>query len=63
MLGDLIEFIARIWRADSEMRDRSLLGESELDKQSRRSVAWLCGGIIALLVLGAIAWWWFTRHG
>jgi hypothetical protein len=62
MLGDLIELVARIWRADSEIRDRSLLGESELDKRSRRSVAWLCGGTIALLVLTGVAWWWFTRQ-
>ena len=56
MLGDLIELVARIWHADPEIRDRSLLGESELDKRSRRSVAWLCGGTIAFLVLAGIAW-------
>ncbi len=61
MLADLIELVADIWRADSEIRDRSLLGESEWDKRSRRSVAWLCGGTIALLVLAGMAWWWFTR--
>jgi hypothetical protein len=57
----LIELVARIWLADSEIRDRSVLGDSELDRQSRRFVAWLCGGTIALLVLAGIAWWWFTR--
>jgi len=62
MLGDLIELVARIWHADSEVRDRSLLGESEFDKRSRRSVAWLCGGTIALMVLAGIAWWWFSIH-
>lgn len=62
MLGDLIELVARIWEADSEIRDRSLLGESEMEKRSRRSVAWLCGGVIALLILVGIAWWWFTRQ-
>ena len=61
MLGDLIEFIARIWHTDSQMRDRSLLGESEWDKQSRRFVAWLSGSIIGLLLLVGIAWWWFSR--
>jgi hypothetical protein len=62
MLDYLIEIVARIWHADSEIRDRSLLGESELDKRTRRSVAWLCSGTIALLVLAGIAWWWFTKH-
>ena len=56
MLGSLIDLIARIWEADSEIRDRSLLGESELEKQSRRSVAWICGGAIALLLIAAILW-------
>ena len=61
MLGELIEFVARIWHADSQMRARSLLGESEFDKRSRRFVACLCGGTIALLILAGISWWWFTR--
>jgi hypothetical protein len=61
MIGELIELVAHIWHADSEIRDRSLLGESELDRRSRRSVAWLCSGMIVLLVLAGIAWWWFTR--
>ena len=62
MLGNLIELVARIWHADSEIRDRSLLGESELDKRTRRSVAWLCGSAIVLLVLAGMAWWWFTKQ-
>ena len=61
MLDELIELVARIWHADSEIRDRSLMGESESDKASRRFVRWLCGGTIALLVVAGIAWWWFTR--
>lgn len=59
-LGDLIELVARIWHTDSQMRDRSLFGESELDKQSRRFVARLCGGTILVLILAGIAWWWST---
>ena len=61
MLGDLIELVARIWHADSEIRRRSLLGESESEKRSGRFVAWLCGSTIALLVLAATLWWWFTQ--
>jgi hypothetical protein len=60
MLGDLIELVCRIWKADSEIRDRSLLGESEFDRQSRRSVARLCGGIILLLVIVGVLWWWLA---
>jgi len=62
VLGELIELVVRIWHADSEIRDRSLLGESELEKRSRRSVAWLCGGTITLLILAGVAWWWFARQ-
>ena len=62
MLEALIELVARLWHADSELRDRSLFGESEMDRRSRRSVAWLCGGAIALLILASLAWWWFTQR-
>jgi hypothetical protein len=62
MIGGLIELIATIWPADSEMRDNSLLGESRLDKESRRFVAWLCGGaIVLLLLLPACLVLWFLR--
>ena len=57
MIGDLIDLIASVWRADSELRG-SCLGESRLDRESRRLVAWLCGGaIVLLLALAALAWW------
>ncbi|MSR65394.1 MAG: hypothetical protein EXS18_06395 [Verrucomicrobiae bacterium] len=59
-LGELAEFVSRIWSADSHIRDRSRLGESGMDRQSRRFVAWSCGGIIVLIVLAGIAWWWFA---
>ena len=59
MIGPLIELIARIWEADSEIRDRSVLGESELDKQSRRTVAWICGGAMAILFIAWALWVWF----
>jgi len=57
----LIELVARIWMADSQLRDQSMLGEGEFDKQSRRFVAKLCGGIILLLIVAGTALWWFTR--
>ena len=62
MLVELIEIVARIWRSDSEMRDRSLFGESDMDKQSRRFVAWLCGGTIVLLALAGVLWWFVERR-
>jgi hypothetical protein len=54
-LGNLIELVARIWQANSQMRDRSLFGESELDRPGRRFVAWLCGRAIVLLMLAGLA--------
>ena len=63
MLDGLIELIALIWGADSDMRDSSVVGESEMDRQSRRMVARICGGAIAVLVLlGTLGGlWWFLR--
>jgi len=57
----LIEFVARIWQVDSEIRDRSIFGESEMERDSRRFVNWLCGGIIFVLLVAGFLWWWFTR--
>ena len=61
-IGYLIEFVVRIWDADTEIRDRSILGESEMERDSRRFVAWLCGGIIFVLLVAGFLWWWFTRN-
>ncbi len=41
MLGEIIELIARIWEADSEIRGSGHLGESDFDRDSRRWVAWV----------------------
>jgi len=58
MIDALIELIASIWRADTELRDSSRLGESRLDRDSRRFVARLCGGAITLLLaISGLAWW------
>ena len=62
LIGYLIEFVARIWDADTKIRDGSILGESKLERDSRRSVAWLCGGIIFVLTAIGFCWWWFTSH-
>jgi hypothetical protein len=35
-IGQLIELVAEVWRADSRIRDRSILGESGLEGKSRR---------------------------
>ena len=59
----LVELIAAIWRADSEIRESSILGESEMDRQSRRLMAWLCGGAIVLVVLAGVLWQWLTGGG
>jgi hypothetical protein len=61
LIAQLLELVAIIWEADSNLRDRSVLGESGLERESRRSVAWLCGGAIVLLLLAGFSWWWFTR--
>jgi hypothetical protein len=62
LLAELIECVARVWHADSKIRDDSLFGESESDKRSRRFVGVLCGSVILLLVAGGFMWWWVTRE-
>jgi hypothetical protein len=61
-IGMLIEFVARIWHADAQIRGQSpMTSGSQFDRESRRFVAWLCGGIIVLLLILGLAVWWFTR--
>ena len=61
-IGYLIELVARIWDADTEMRDSSVFGESEMERDARRFIAWLCGGICFVLIVAGFSWWWFTRN-
>jgi len=61
LLNGLFELVIRIWYADSQMRDQSLLGGDEFDRKSRVFVAKVCMGIILLLIIGAFECWWFTR--
>jgi hypothetical protein len=62
IIGDLISLVVNIWEADSDIRRKSpLTYGSEFDKQSRRFVASLCGGIILVLVIAGLVLWWFTR--
>jgi hypothetical protein len=61
-IGRLIHLVASIWHTDSDMRDRSpMTAGSQFDRDSRRFVAWLCGGIIALLLIASLLWRWLTR--
>jgi len=60
LLQGLVELIVAIWRADSEMRESSIVGESEMDRQSRRLMAWLCGGAVVLVVMAGVLWQWLT---
>ena len=55
MIEPLIELIAMIWRADKDLRESSLVGQSELDRKAGRFVGCLCVSAIALILLGAVA--------
>lgn len=60
----MIELVIRVWHADSTIRNQSLLGESPLERKSRRVVAWLCGGaLFVLLILGGWWCWWAWKEG
>ena len=62
MLDQLVYLLMALWNADSEIRDSSLVGQSEMDRKSRSCVAIICGGLIALLLLISgivcVVWWW-----
>jgi hypothetical protein len=56
VIPGILGAITKIWRTDSELREKSLFGESRMDEESRRSVALICGGAaILVLVVGFFA--------
>ncbi len=61
LVESLIELVAGIWRADSELRDNSVFGQSEEDRQNRKWVGWLCGGLILVVVIAGVVWCWFSQ--
>ena len=62
IIGYLIWLVATIWEADSQIRDNSpMTTGSEFDKESRRFVARLCGGIILLVIIAGLVLWWLAR--
>lgn len=52
----LIELIARIWCADSELRNRSIFGESKMEQDARKMWAWIFAGGLVLLVVAWLIW-------
>lgn len=56
MLDGVIELVSTLWNADRQIRDSSMVGESEMDRRSRRWVSIMCGTVITLLVLAGIIW-------
>jgi hypothetical protein len=60
MFDSIAEIIRLIWQADTDRRDGSVTGESEMDRSSRRMVAWICGALIALLSVASALWWWLV---
>ena len=51
ILEPLIRLVKFVWDADAHLRESSVVGESEMDRQSRRRLAWICGSIITVLLL------------
>ncbi len=66
MIIDFIEmaadFVIGIWRKDSDLRDSSVFGESEIEKKERKAVGWVCFGIFVLLVAVGIGCWWWIQN-
>ena len=64
MIFDTIaELIRLIWQADSDMRDGSRVGQSALDRRSRKFVAWICGIAIVVILSASLLFWWFVEWG
>ncbi|MEK7953746.1 hypothetical protein [Luteolibacter soli] len=59
----VFELVSLVWDAASEVRESSIVGESEMDRQSRRLLAWICGGVVSLVVLGVVLWQWLMGGG
>jgi len=55
MIDELIQFVARMWRINTEVRDQSLIGESDSGPYSKQTTAWICRVILALLF---VCWFW-----
>ena len=50
-VGPLIRLVRVIQDMDTKVRESSLVGESEMDRESRRLMKWICRGAITVLVL------------
>jgi hypothetical protein len=61
LLEALGQIIIAIWKADEAVRGSSRVGESEMDRQSRRTLAWVCGSVLTLLILTSLAFKFFGR--
>lgn len=56
MILDLIELVLSIRAADRAVREKSIVGQSGLDRQSGRFVNRLCFGVIALTLFVPLVW-------
>lgn len=56
MIFDLIHLINELRKGYGEFQDSSVVGQSEMDRQSRRLVNMICWSLIALLVIAVILW-------
>lgn len=59
VIQELIDLIDGLRKSYEDFQDRNVMGQSEMDRQSRRLVRTVCGVLIALLLLGSGVWWCF----
>lgn len=53
MIEGLIDLIEMIRKGYGDFQDRSLVGQSEMDRKSRRLVNTICGVLIAVVLIAA----------
>ncbi len=56
MIFDLIDLIVTIRSSDQAMREKSMVGESGMDREARRFANKLWHAAIGLIVLVPVAW-------
>lgn len=49
LIAAIVEFFVAIWSTDKSLTENSRVGESEMDREARRS--WLRCGVVCLIIL------------
>lgn len=60
MIHLVISLVCVICGVDGSLNENSIVGESEWDRKSRKTTAWICYGLIGTFLVIGFCWWWIT---